>query len=139
MKLTHVLQSRPAWWDRNPVITGIDYNAQVGPHAQTTRATYTAPGGKKALITSQRAGLIRAAVAGTVGFADAVTQIDVAVVVDMLVAGLLNNVTGDREYLGTGQAGLLASGDVVRILTSDQSITGNHIFDVGVTLTEFDS
>ena len=67
MKLGSLSAARPQYYDRNAASVSGNYGATVGPHAVTTRFTYTVPTGKKCLIEAAYSSIIRASAAGTLG------------------------------------------------------------------------
>jgi len=128
---------RLEWYDRNPISQSISYVAgNVAPHSATTRATYTVPTGKKALIGGTQNLIRRATVAGTVG----------EVLVEFIMPGLMvlidiheNNTVGSQSKREISPNSLLLEGDLVQIETIDESTGGTMDYWLYMTVTEIDA
>lgn len=123
--------ARPIYYDRAPVPTVIAYNATVGPHGQTTRASYTVPTGKKAFIESLFAFVQRAAAAtaagnqfGIIGYTPAS-----AAYADIAAPVVNSNTVGTSQALTLTNFGMMAAGDAIFLQTVDNSTggTGWHL------------
>jgi len=128
---------RLEWYDRNPIERAISYtNDAVGPHGFTTRASYTVPAGKKAIVHTGFAQITRNG---------APTTADKATIYLTLASGetirlsLRSATIGATEHAEISPFALAKAGTVISIATSDVSTGGTHCMDALITLTEIDA
>ena len=67
MRISSYAVARPAYYDRNAASVSGNYGATVGPHAATTRFTYTVPSGKKCVVEAVYAHILRQTAATALG------------------------------------------------------------------------
>ncbi len=131
-------QARPMWYDRNPADKSITYFVQAqAPAADTQRASYTVPTGKKAVMSWGQVKVVRNAVAAPAGRVIAyirlfATNIDFAAII-------YTNVQGDKDGQFGAFTGVLQAGDQVEIRNADASTGGSVDYGESTELTEFDS
>lgn len=142
MRLQHVLQSRPDWYDRNPVsLIRSFYVPALPPHAATTRWTYTVPAGKKFAVQTIQLNLIRDGATAT----PAVATINAALTpaagggdVALLVESPLGTLgAADQCTLGTTM--VMAAGDALSGTSADASTGGTFSIMCAMTGLQFDA
>jgi hypothetical protein len=127
---------RLAYYDRNPLTASLSFiGSALGPHAQTTRATYTVPSTKKAMLTHATLLIERQVVATTVGQALNNTSVNGPTT---FMAGIGTNTVGDRDMAAPGSQLVILAGQVVNALTSDVSTGGQVNYLIAVGIQEFD-
>jgi len=133
--------ARPAWYDRNPVSRNGYFAGASGPHAITTRLTYTCPAGKKAILEVMQARVDREIVATTPNYAQAIFEFEPAggTAYYLLAARILTNNVGDKERAELGGNLTMYPGDVLRGRTVDVSTGGQCAYQLSYKLTEFDA
>ncbi len=134
---TQLQQSRPAYYDRNPVIqdTG-NFLTGAAPHALTTRASYTVPTGKKALVADTYVHVLRRTAATT---ALLVRALNVSGTFTDITARIFTNGVGDKETVVAGAGRLLLVAGSVFIRDEDLSVAGTCDFDGQAGIVEFDA
>jgi hypothetical protein len=134
--------ARPEWYDRNPLHTGINYQATIGPAGSTKRASYIVPDHKKAMVEFISLRTMRASAAGAAGN----VQLDVRrtpsggsqyIVIEAFLDSSQNTVA-NREYDQSGANFMLLAGDELSIYSADLSTTGAIAFLADCKITEFD-
>lgn len=136
--------ARPAWYDRNAAVDSLIFSAvSIAPHANTSRAAFTVPTNRKALVASWFSELM-------VVTAPSVGGSKISQVVITPDGGSTQNLAFTRLYdihvvVGTpraqansGQIALL-QGDVLEIFTSDGGTGGTVAYNTGVAFNEFDA
>ncbi len=130
-------QGRLAYYDRNTTQTSLNNETlAAAPHAPVTRATYTVPSARKALITSTHIeasretaattlGRVRILIGGSFGGAATVTMFENAVGA---------RVVGDPSGGESAIAGLQ-----ITIQDEDTSTAGTVSFEEQVSVIEFDA
>lgn len=140
MIITSGINSRLAWYDRNPKSIEFIYDASpVSPHAQTTRESYTVPTGKKAILESTFCLFSRISIATTVGV--------VVARFDFTEDGGNEIITPKYELLdntvGAYITGvyifnkLMKEGDKFEITTADISVGGEMGYTISAQINEF--
>jgi len=126
------------WFDRNPTPI-FRYDANLyGTHAITERWTYTVPAGRKFFAEFiQIIVLAQTASAGSLAECDINYQPSGGVDNALFGAILQMDVIGNKS-IETGQNILCFEGDVIRALTSNDSLVGVDFF-VSLKGTEFDA
>jgi len=127
---------RLEWYDRNPQATQQGYYGVIAPHADTVRATYTVPTGKKAMVTGVHGHIRRVTAATTVGlvtinFRRQATIYQVLQHVD-------NNVNSMKD-VSMLQTTALSAGETLSESTEDLSTGGTMELRIGRHITEFDA
>jgi len=134
--------ARPAWHDRNPASTVSGWGGSgVAPHSVTTRASYTVPSGKKALLEFLKAWVRRTAAATTAGNPKTTWYVYPAGggTVDLLRAEIFTNGVGDKDITYAFAALVLCTGDELRQTSSDDSTAGTMDYWGAAKLTQFDA
>jgi len=131
---------RLEWYDRNPSTQLLWYGgAGIAPHGLIARATYTVPTGKKAFLEYGIVVAIRATAPTTAG--RVTTQITITPsggsAAGFLVIRWTSAVLDYHESMNVGNAGALAAGDMIQVMTADLSTGGTLDYSAGVKLTEF--
>jgi len=138
----HVASSRPDYFDRNPLAKDLGYSAAgIGPHGSTTRATYTVPAGKKAYLEVIAAHIRRQTAAAPVGLVRALfiyTPFGGSSWYPTLIT-LATNGVSDAAHGELSGLGLLAAGDLIRLLTEDLSTGGTVEYQGIIKAVEFDA
>lgn len=134
--------SRPQYYDRNPVQVTQYYAANVGPHASTTRWTYTVTAAKKSYLQRGLVSNLRLAAAGAVD--QVFTRLNYTpsggVLVTIAEATAFNNTVGTQNRGETAGVGLMGAGDVIVGVTSDAgTTTSSHQFIASLWAVEFDA
>lgn len=139
MRGGNLASGRKAYYDRNLIaqLPGTYQATGIGPHALTTRQTYSQGSTSRGIIDSLGLAAIRASAATTTGktkvvFSDANGQI--------LIVAQFNNLTlgtADRTTGGVGT--ILAGTDSVTLATSDASTGGTVDYDAGFSFQNFDN
>jgi len=130
------------WYDRNArSVVERYFGDSVGPHALTTRWTYTVPRDRMAFVEHMFVKVRRYIEAAVVGRVIAYIQITPAGESwdPIAEAGLVTNVVGDYEECWLGQAFVLVTGDTIAAVTSDTSNGGNVDYRTIIKITEFDA
>jgi len=113
----------------------IDYTAaNVAPHTQVVRATYTVPTGKKAFCSRAYSELIRSAAATTLGKAAVLLVTSTTLII---VNKHYDNTVGRREWAALSMGGIFLAGDVVTVQTYDLSTGGTMDYIGIIGLMEF--
>lgn len=134
--------SRPAYYDRNPAVQFAAYSASaVAPHTATVRATYTVPTGKKAYLESLLCRARRNAAASAVGQQIAYAQYTPSggAASIFIMAELFNNTVGATAFVNQGQSGLMAAGDIIDLVTVDNSTTGSGDYNLAARIVQYDA
>lgn len=130
------------WYDRNPVSQGKSYSATgVAPHADTQRWTYTVPNGKKVMLETSLAQVVRITAAAPVGLAKAAVNLTPLSVTSVFTTGVFHNKNGvgDSENAFMGCGAQLQAGEIIEARTQDGSTGGTMLYNIQVKLTEFDA
>jgi len=134
--------ARPEWYDRNPASTVSGWGGtNVAPHAATTRASYTVPSGKKALLEFLKVWVRRTTAATTAGNPKATWYVYPAGAgfVDLLRAEIFTNGVGDKDIAYAFAALVLCTGDELRLISIDDSTGGTMDYWSAAKLTQFDA
>lgn len=126
------------YYDRNPVSSGIGYDAGgIPPHGSTVRSLYTVPANKKAFVAACIVNITRDAVAITPSFV--LCRIQDNSSRHTAFARIYSNNIGDKDNMATGQSLTLLSGASINITTWDNSIGGSVAYVASAFITEFDA
>ncbi len=140
MRLQNVFTGRPNYYDRTPLAINQTAANGVGPHAFTTRYTYTVPTGRKAWIEAQIAEVDRLTAATTAARVEADVEVVTAgPTTDFLYCMFNNNVVGTLDKIVMGQAGMLIAGGQLIGADEDLSTAGTVNFGETSRATEFDA
>jgi len=134
--------ARPTWYDRAPTPRVDHYWGQgIGPHAVTTRLTYTCPALKKAMVEVLQVRVRRQTAATTLGLAGAYAMLTPSggSAKEILDAYLSNNTVDARNEAAIGTTLMLFAGDVLDLRTYDASTGGTCDYFVCYKITEFDA
>ena len=131
--------ARPAYYDRDAIPVFMNYNASVGPHGSTLRASYTPPFAYAAFIESLYMLGMRSGAAAPVGFTDASFRLTPFYGGTVIVSYLIwnNNTLYFQEKMALTSYGYMAYGDVIDFRTSDGSTGGTTIYALAMKGTEF--
>lgn len=136
-------QSRPEWYDRNPITKVATYAATLAPHAQTYRTEYVCPADKVAMVEQLQAEVMRITQAAPAAVGEAILKINITPVNDtyhqILRAHILNDTIGVKDSVTSGGTITLQTGESLRISTQDASGGGTIAFFYGYKITEFDA
>ena len=140
MKLTHVLQSRQDWWDRNADRQTVTYGSStLPPHGFTTRASYTVPNDHQALMGSAEVLLIRDGATAVPGFVNCSIVTTSAPIANIVTASVVTGTLGEQTVMAIGQGPLFQTGETIAIQTQDGSTGGTILVRINAILTEFDA
>ena len=135
---------RAVYYDRNPANSILPYSSNlVGPHAETTRATYTVPAGNSAFIEMTALVLEIITAAGTPQRREAMVGITPdggswdAIAFAAITAK--DNTIGDIVSTNTSSHILLVAGEDVQLRTVDGSTTGTVRYRLRAKIVEFDA
>jgi len=135
--------ARKEWYDRNPASKADSFGATLVPHAETVRKTYTVPAGKKAMVESLQARVIRVTAATAAGTPYASWRITPSggSVSSFLRALLITgqNAVKDEDKVSIGTTLTLFAGDKLEAATFDDSTAGTVYHYISYKLTEFDA
>jgi hypothetical protein len=131
-----VLQ-RLAYYDRAPTNTALNFQVNaVTPHATTTRATYTVPTARKAIVTGGTMGWRRVTAAGTPSSFS--NQLAAPSGFLAQASSLTNTVDKSTDLtVSSGQVAL--AGQSIAFTTSDASTTGTVDYYGVCGILEFDA
>ncbi|TAJ19063.1 MAG: hypothetical protein EPO65_07665 [Dehalococcoidia bacterium] len=136
--------ARPNYYDRNASDVSLNWNTGgTGPHAATTRATYTVPAGKKALVESAVVYLQRLVAQSSIGL------VSISASVWSAGGSFLYNVAIVTSYTGSGyqapaaqhqsNIGVLFAGEVLKLISVDYGTDGTVAYDGSVKIVEMDA
>jgi len=128
------------WFDRKPVSQAAEYDATVGPHAATTRLTYTCPINKIARVEMLELRATRVTVAAPVGFVNVNFSITLGGQAAISFMGLVQygNAIGDQERDTLGVIMMLFPGEIITGASADGSTGGTVDYHIGYKITEFE-
>lgn len=142
MKLGSLAASRAAYYDRNATSQLIQYVAQVTPHVDTLRATYTTPAGKKAYVEAatvyircETAPTVAGRNIGLVRVTDTLSNL-----IDIARIDKLANATQNASYSVTSTTmPTIYAGETMTLRTTDTSTGGLVDYVLGAKVTQFDA
>lgn len=142
MQVNSPSSSRAAWYDRNPSMLVLNYQASsIAPHAETIRWSYIVPSGRKAIIEAIVVHLIRTTVATSINEYGAYVRAVLpnnynaqVRLIDTLVNTQYYNV--NDEFAG---ALTLFEADTLQAVTYDGSTGGTVSYYLAHKGTEFDA
>lgn len=131
--------ARPFYFDRNPSMRTIAFQAAPGPHGVTQRAVYTVPAGKKAFVEVTFTETVRSSAAGVVG--EYASQAQFLTPVTGLISRSVSydNAPGATKSTSVASVGFMPAAGQVALYSYDGSSSGVVIFTGTVKLTEFDA
>jgi len=133
---------RLEWYDRNPLTrTQIWVGLGIAPHAVTDRGSYTVPTGKKAFLETAFCSARRATAPTTSGrVGSAIYYTPSAGSPGYMLQTPFNNAAVDSfQAQVVGQAGCLVAGDIVGLITLDESTGGTCDYRLTAKITEFNA
>lgn len=143
MRLSNIqAMSRPEPSDRNGTAQTIVYGANgVTPHAQTVRASYTVPAGRKAVVEASFCQMYRDNVAAPVNIVTASLYYTKSggAAQQVLNAFSGNNTLWSGDHVYEGWSLRLFAGDAITLYTSDASTGGTNTFNLFARATEYDA
>lgn len=142
MRAHHLQQTRPQWYDRNPLTIGLAYLANgIAPHGQTQRVTYTAPALRKAILEASTGSALRETVAAPAALVRVTLAgtYDAATIAYQPFVQFLSNIVGDQAGYSTSQQALMNPGNNFRGFTEDTSTGGTIAYCVSAKITEYDA
>jgi hypothetical protein len=112
----------------------------LSSHSLTTRASYTVPVAKRALVSGIATNIIRNVVATTVGTAIIRFRIlrSGGSTLNVYYHAFTSNTVEDSTSLNMAMNYHLAAGDYIEITTEDPSTGGNHVYSYNAAVEEFD-
>ena len=142
MRVGSLAAARPAYYDRNATSQTITYSAVVAPHADTLRATYTTPAGKKAYVEAA-AVYIRCETAPTIAGRNVgvvrITDVS-ANLIDIARIDKLSKTVASNSYAVTSTTmPTIYAGETMTIRTIDFSTGGSVDYVIGAKVTQFDA
>lgn len=131
--------SRPAWYDRNPVSQGEHYtSAQVGPHAETTRQTYTVPAATRTRVTTGNVSVQRDNASTALGDLEAWVEVTPSGGAAFRACSVILRNNGVNLIASAQFTGLdLGPGDTLALKTSDDSTGGSAAYSLAWAGTEY--
>ncbi len=141
MNVLYPTGSRNEFLDRNPAAVNLLYQAfVVTPTGETTRATYTVPANRRAIMTFFHASILRVNVATTAGDVWLALRQTIAAVDYIMAMGQFNeNVVGKWYHFHQNLDCYLFPGDVIKLTEQDASTGGNCTFHGTAKFIEFDA
>ena len=140
MRLSSLAAARPAYYDRNATSFSQAYNANLAPHANTVRWTYTLASGKKLLVESASAYAFRTAAATVNSYGwGLVTTYDGTNFSNILpmVINLTSLAAVDRAYIT--QSVTVYAGQQILAATWDNATGGTITWDIDAKGTIYDA
>lgn len=130
----------PSFLGQHPANVSIGFIGNgVAPHANTSRASYTVPAGKRALIQACLGSVMRDTVGAPVGRYGLFVERDDGVTPDTILSlTSLANTVGAYNSLSYADQSYMKAGDIVTIYTGDLSTGGTVSYFAHVSITEFD-
>lgn len=133
--------ARPQFYDRNPVMSILSYNAGgVAPHAVTTRTSLTVPAAKKAWLDGLWLRITRQTAPAGAGLVQILCPYTPsgggAAYMNWLE--MSNGAAGFSTYKDVVQLGFLNSGDLLQIQTVDPSAGGTVDYTLACKSTTYD-
>ena len=131
------------FYDRNPIVIGtVVAPGAIGPHADTLRASYTVPSGKRTVLEMADLFLEIVTAAGPSGNKRADIRWTPAGGSDtqFIRANLLasSNAIGDKETKVVGLSAMFQEGDLIGLRTADLGTGGTIEYEVKLKWTEFE-
>jgi hypothetical protein len=139
VRVSNAFSGRPAQYDRNAINinTGLIV-AATGPHATTTRFSYTVPAARKCQIGTAFVRTRRVTVAAPVGLTGAFVQDQSLVTYYAVIQNTLNAID-NIDSMVVSSSGILVAGTVVLGRTTDLGTGGTVEYVLGLTGQEFDA
>lgn len=142
MRITYPAGTRSNFYDRNAITRNLSYNQSlIGPHALTTRWTYTVPASKKFLVGTMYTSMFRDAGAapGLVGKATINTQPSGGSSLPLIESNTFWAGAQTLNNAVTSSGLWLSANDAITGSTSDTSTGGSHYYNVNMAGTEYDA
>lgn len=142
MRAQHLQQTRPQWYDRNPlVIVKLSQLFAVGPFGPSTGWNYTVPANRKCVIESTQATIWRdtAAAAPLDRWAGINLQDPLTTNTWIPWAVSMSNTVDNRQDLFGALQAVALAGNVISCSLSDQSTGGTSSFIAAMKATEYDN
>jgi len=124
------------WYQPNFTISNQHYGAQLFPHLETVRWTYTVPANRLAIVMSAFTSVIRYTAATTAAIPDAEIVINAGP--RLVRSEIGGNTIGTRSSDPVGQSAILKAGHTLEGKTYDGSSGGQCIYTVSANIAEFD-
>ena len=137
MRVSSFAVARPMYWDRNPATMSLGYYDTVGPAANTVRATYTVPAGRKCFVDSGSINVNRATIAApasSVRLTLATPSLN-----NILILFTYSNVVGFVDRASVGGSLLILPGAVIEATSEDLSTGGTCLLAMFAHGVEFDA
>lgn len=139
MKIDFPGSARPQFYDRNPSTVNIQFNASsISPHATTQRASTTVPSQRRGLIAAMAVGAWRDNTPSTVDSFFVVVNVQGGSVIARLSRADSARSAPDGFLASQGWGPSVNDGDVVEIITQDDSTAGSVDYATYVTIMLFD-
>lgn len=142
MQVGHIQASRPAYYDRNPANTQLDYTGTgVAPHASTQRWTNTIASGKKGFVESAYALTYKATTGGVNGLSQATVYYTPNGGAQGLLIGaqIFGTAAGAQNIVNGTSLGVLQAGDVLAGFTNDAATGGTMNFFLTAKVMVYDA
>lgn len=133
--------STRSYYERNAVDKSINFQSPaLAPHGVTTRANYTVPANRKALISNLYSRALRDTVAAPVGIVRVWFVKNIAGAAIYTIDSMsISNVLGLLWEHNVPMQYFLKAGDTVEFQTMDASTGGGVFYSVCAVITEFDA
>jgi hypothetical protein len=126
------------WYQPNFTTSNVQYTGfNIGPHAVTTRWTYTAPASRIGRVLASSITVFRVSAATTL--ADAGAQLLVNGVADIPIIFEKDNTVGARAIVPLGESSILKAGETLQAETYDSSTGGTHHMYLAANIMEYDT
>lgn len=139
MRILYPIYNARPFYDREATQIVVNYNAaSVLPHALIQRDTYTVPAGKKAKITGMQVFAVRNAAATVGDVVGLYFEANVASVpYKLLEAKYYSISSGFWSGFTLSESIWLDTGDLLRIMSVDESTDGSNDFNAWATIAEY--
>ena len=125
MRVSSYAVARPAFYDRNAASAVALYLAQTGPHALTTRWTYTVASGKKLIVEVTPCRILRQTVAAPVGLIATEIQLTTGASLLVMLSNYMTDNTPNVPYQKDSAASYtMYAGETLTAVTVDNSTGG---------------
>lgn len=138
MRTNNVFSGRPAYYDRNPSNGTAVANLVGGaPHANTTRATYTVPSARKAILSGGYLRMHRVTAAGTLGETRQYLLGGSGGIIQ--INDFINNTVDFQQFVNFAISSIATAGQSFIIQDFDGGIGGTVDYNGTLEAIEFDA
>ena len=141
MRLSSLASARPAFYDRNSTSSLSVYNADVAPHAETSRVSVTVAAGKKHTVEALTLQVLRTSAGSVIGYAAGRAYIyPSGVSQSKLAECFLYNNTAYQEKIQIYSPGItLYPGDNIALASLDTTTGGTVTYLLVYKATIYDA